>query len=92
MFINGIKELDHQISLYQFYIGCYIKGLISYMVVDGALLKFALDERNFRYIFSIAALLVSITALFIINYSLFHLKKNEKKHFKGLQKLLKRKK
>jgi len=44
-------------------------------VVDGALLKFALDERNFRYIFSIAALLVSITALFIINYSLFHLKK-----------------
>jgi len=46
MFINGIKELDHQISLYQFYIGCYIKGLISYMVVDGALLKFALDERN----------------------------------------------
>ena len=55
-------ELGHQVDLYQFYIGSYIKGLAFYIAVTGALLKFALDEMQYRRVFTSAGLLVSMAA------------------------------
>jgi len=50
-------ELEHRVKLYQFYLGCYIKGIAFFLAITAALLKFALDSTKHSRIFSWAGIL-----------------------------------
>jgi hypothetical protein len=63
-------ELDHRVSLYQFYVATYTKGIALFLAVVGALLKFALDSKDHRAIFATAGLACTLAILIIIAYSL----------------------
>ena len=64
-------ELDHQVTLYQFYLGTYTKGIALFLAITGALLKFALDSKEYRQVFGMAGLASAIAILIIIGYAVF---------------------
>lgn len=73
---NETFELKQLLSLYEFYISSYIKGLAFYITITGALIKFSLEAEviSNRIIFSIAGLTVNLISLCIIMFAFFHRK------------------
>ena len=65
-------ELEHRVSLYQFYIGTYTKGIAFFLAITGALLKFALDSAEYRVIFAAAGLICSASILIPLGYGAHH--------------------
>jgi len=62
-------ELEQRVDLYQFYLSSYMKGLAFFLAITGVLLKFAVDNREYRSIFSWAGILCSLAALIPIIFA-----------------------
>jgi hypothetical protein len=65
-------ELEHRVNLYQFYIDQYTKGIAFFLAITGALLKFAIDSKNYRTIFSAIGILCSLAVLIPLLFGFNH--------------------
>jgi len=65
-------ELEHRVSLYQFYIGSYTKGIAFFLAITGALLKFAVDSTEYRSVFAVVGLLCNAAVLIPLLYGARH--------------------
>lgn len=63
-------ELENQVTLYQFYVATYTKGLALFLAITGALLKFALDSKEHRQVFGTAGLLSAIAVLIVLGFGI----------------------
>jgi hypothetical protein len=63
-------ELENQVTLYQFYVSTYTKGIALYLAITGALLKFAIDSKEYRQVFGAAGLLSAIAILIVLGFGI----------------------
>jgi hypothetical protein len=71
-------ELEKRISLYQFYLDLYTKGIAFFLTITGALRKFAFDSQSNRNIFVGSGLLATIVFLIPLAFGLFHARTMQK--------------
>lgn len=76
-------ELENSVSLYQFHVNTYIKGIIVFLAITGALFKFSIESNEYRKIYAAAGILCGIAILIPLVFSFIHEKKI-KEDFKRL--------
>jgi hypothetical protein len=67
-------ELDHRITLYQFHVGSYIRGIAFFLAINAVLFKFALDDKVQRTLYSIIALLCCLAVLVPLVFGALHIR------------------
>lgn len=67
-------ELDHRVALYQFHVSSYIRGVAFFLVINGVLFKFAIDDARNRDLYSMLALLCGAAITIPLIYSFWHIR------------------
>ena len=66
------QELDHQVQLYQFHVGSYIRGIAFFLAINAVLMKFALDDKSQRLLYSVVAMLCALAILIPLRFGFRH--------------------
>ena len=69
------QELDHQVQLYQFHVGSYIRGIAFFLAINAVLMKFALDDKSQRLLYSVVAMLCALSILIPLRFGFRHVHK-----------------
>ena len=65
-------DLQNHVTLYQFYVGAYIKGIAFFLAINAVLFKFALDDKPDRLLFSLVALGAGLAILMPLFFGRSH--------------------